>query len=298
MCFGSQRQQLALRSVLQQHSSLSPSSSSTTTSQPLAAKPQQQQTLHLLQSQPQFGIDTFDGLLPSTSSNASTVLDPIDWLAFTSAVNQNNSGSSLLYGQEASSQSSDNLSVRSAGSFSSSAAGSSLNQSASLSDNRSPLEQTWIDLHPGLDQITACTIVDDANSFGDRQAKSLESTEIAASLKQSDDTMTTTTTTATSDDAFDQQSTVIGGEVDNKARLKRMRNTESARQSRRRKVEKLKTLETEVEELQLRNRQLERDNIILKAENGSYNRRIDSLEKQIAELHGVLSAFGVVNNNK
>jgi cell division protein FtsB len=45
-------------------------------------------------------------------------------------------------------------------------------------------------------------------------------------------------------------------------------------------------------ELQVKNRTLERDNIILKAENGTYSRRIESLEKQIQELHNVLASFG------
>jgi hypothetical protein len=77
-----------------------------------------------------------------------------------------------------------------------------------------------------------------------------------------------------------------------KADLKRLKNTESARQSRRRKNELLAGLEVKVAELENRNKDLERDNAILKTENASYFRRIEALERQVEELHRVLMAFG------
>ena len=77
-----------------------------------------------------------------------------------------------------------------------------------------------------------------------------------------------------------------------KAELKRMKNTEAARQSRRRKNDLLRGLESKVDEVESRNKELERDNAILKTENTGYFRRIEALEKQVDELHNVLLAFG------
>ena len=77
-----------------------------------------------------------------------------------------------------------------------------------------------------------------------------------------------------------------------KAQIKRMKNTEAARQSRRRKTERLKTLESQVGDLEESNRNLERDNVVLRNENKNYQSRIQALEKQVEELHGVLLAFG------
>lgn len=77
-----------------------------------------------------------------------------------------------------------------------------------------------------------------------------------------------------------------------KAEMKRMKNTEAARQSRRRKNELLSCLEEKVVELETRNKEVERDNAILKTENAGYFRRIEALERQVNELHHVLMAFG------
>ncbi len=77
-----------------------------------------------------------------------------------------------------------------------------------------------------------------------------------------------------------------------KAQVKRMKNTEAARQSRRRKLEHLRTLESQIKDLEECNRTLERENAVVRTENNSYARRIESLERQVDELHNLLLAFG------
>ena len=78
-----------------------------------------------------------------------------------------------------------------------------------------------------------------------------------------------------------------------KDELKRLKNTEAARQSRKRKFEHTKTLEMQRDHLDARNRQLERDNAVLLSQADGYVQRISSLEKQISDLHAVLAAFGM-----
>jgi hypothetical protein len=83
-----------------------------------------------------------------------------------------------------------------------------------------------------------------------------------------------------------------------KALLKRQKNTEAARQSRKRKVELMKTMEQKVSELEERNRELEKRNAVLSTENGSSVKRIEALERQVDELHGVLMAFSEQDNKR
>jgi hypothetical protein len=78
--------------------------------------------------------------------------------------------------------------------------------------------------------------------------------------------------------------------------LKRQKNTDAARRSRLRKVQKLETLETRVEDLektnaslQMRVAVLDSEKTNLKAKESSYEERIKKLEDQLAEAHKALS---------
>jgi recombination DNA repair RAD52 pathway protein len=81
----------------------------------------------------------------------------------------------------------------------------------------------------------------------------------------------------------------------NKADIRRMRNTEAARQSRRRKTEQLRSMELKMAEMEESNKTLEHANTVLKTQNEGYADRIKLLEKQMEEMMGVLLAFGANN---
>jgi hypothetical protein len=94
------------------------------------------------------------------------------------------------------------------------------------------------------------------------------------------------------DDDDDSEIMLANNEAVTKADIKRMRNTEAARLSRRRKNDKLHQLQAQVSDLSETNRELERQNMLLKSENQSAQMRVNALEKQVEELHNVLLAFG------
>ncbi|KAG2208801.1 hypothetical protein INT46_003009 [Mucor plumbeus] len=93
-----------------------------------------------------------------------------------------------------------------------------------------------------------------------------------------------------SDDAADLDST-------DDAAVKRQKNTDAARRSRLRKVQKMETLETRVSELEkinagllMRVAVLDSEKTNLKAKESSYEDRIRVLEGQLAEAHKALSS--------
>jgi predicted RNase H-like nuclease (RuvC/YqgF family) len=81
-----------------------------------------------------------------------------------------------------------------------------------------------------------------------------------------------------------------------KAIIKRMKNTQAARESRKRKVEHMRQIETRVKDIEDHNKDLERENAVLKTENNGQSKRITALERQVEELHSVLMAFGCLKN--
>lgn len=92
---------------------------------------------------------------------------------------------------------------------------------------------------------------------------------------------------ATSDDPMDE------------AAIKRQKNTDAARRSRLRKVQKMETLEKKVAELEkinasllMRVAVLDSEKTNLKAKESSYENRIKVLEGQLAEAHKALSSRG------
>lgn len=78
------------------------------------------------------------------------------------------------------------------------------------------------------------------------------------------------------------------------AAIKRMRNTEAARESRKRKAAKLGQLSQEADELRRENSELSRQLSQSKFECESQRTRIQFLEKQVNELHNILRGFGKV----
>ena len=74
--------------------------------------------------------------------------------------------------------------------------------------------------------------------------------------------------------------------------MKRIKNTEAARLSRKRKTDKMQHLEEQVTNLSTRNNELEKHNFVLRNENAGCICRIKALEKQISELHGVIVSLG------
>lgn len=87
------------------------------------------------------------------------------------------------------------------------------------------------------------------------------------------------------------------GEPIDDAAVKRQKNTDAARRSRLRKVQKMETLETRVSELEkinagllMRVAVLDSEKTNLKAKESSYESRIKVLEEQLAEAHKALSS--------
>ncbi|CEI97528.1 hypothetical protein RMCBS344292_19368 [Rhizopus microsporus] len=83
------------------------------------------------------------------------------------------------------------------------------------------------------------------------------------------------------------------------AAIKRQKNTDAARRSRLRKVQKMETLEKKVAELEkinasllMRVAVLDSEKTNLKAKESSYENRIKVLEGQLAEAHKALSSRG------
>lgn len=112
-----------------------------------------------------------------------------------------------------------------------------------------------------------------------------------------DTTKTTTTTTTSSSCMRNKRSSSSTSSLDSKDEiaLKRQRNTDAARRSRLRKVQKMEGLERRVKELQTLNEQLQLKVAVLESERDAakrkqdkYEKRVHELETQLAEAHEAL----------
>jgi hypothetical protein len=108
---------------------------------------------------------------------------------------------------------------------------------------------------------------------------------------------TPTFSTKTNNNKKRSASTDEDGEPIDDAAVKRQKNTDAARRSRLRKVQKMGTLETRVSELEkinagllMRVAVLDSEKTNLKAKESSYESRIKVLEEQLAEAHKALSS--------
>lgn len=131
-----------------------------------------------------------------------------------------------------------------------------------------------------------------------QQPSSMQALSAATTNSLSSITDTTkTTTTTTSSCMRNKRSSSSTSSLDSKDEiaLKRQRNTDAARRSRLRKVQKMEGLERRVKELQTLNEQLQLKVAVLESERDAakrkqdkYEKRVHELETQLAEAHEAL----------